>query len=50
MLQLINKLFDDAPLDSLMVVDADDRFDTSSLPQANCWDVRRYAGGHCSRC
>ncbi len=43
MLQLINKLFHDAPHDSLMIVDADDRFDTSCLPQADRWDVRRYA-------
>ncbi len=31
-----------APAESMFVVEADDRFDMSSLPQADDWDVRDY--------
>lgn len=40
---LLTKLIDEAPLESRFIVEADEHFDFSSLPQAESWDVRHYA-------
>jgi len=42
MLALIGKLLEAAPPESVVVVEADARFDFSLLPQADSWDVRTY--------
>ncbi|MDD3470061.1 MAG: RsmD family RNA methyltransferase [Thermoguttaceae bacterium] len=42
MLALIGSLLQAAPTDTLFVVESDDQFDPSLLPQAEAWDVRRY--------
>jgi 16S rRNA (guanine966-N2)-methyltransferase len=39
---LISKMCEIAPPGSLMIVESDSRFDTSSLPDAGAWDVRMY--------
>ncbi len=41
-LALIDSLAASAPSESLLVVEADGRFDFSLLPQSDAWDVRRY--------
>jgi 16S rRNA (guanine966-N2)-methyltransferase len=43
MLTLIASLIDRAPKESVVVVEADDRFDFATLPRPDDWDVRRYA-------
>jgi len=43
MLALIGRVLDGAPAESIVVVEADDSFDFSTLPDAERWDVRRYA-------
>jgi 16S rRNA (guanine966-N2)-methyltransferase len=43
MLELIGKLIEDAPAESLFLLEADGRFDFSLLPQADSWDVRTYS-------
>lgn len=42
MLELIGGLIEAAPAGSIVVVEADDRFDFSELPQPDTWDVREY--------
>lgn len=42
MLALISGLLAAAPEQSVMVVEADERFDFELLPQPDAWDVRRY--------
>ena len=42
MLQLITRSLDAAPADSRMVVESDNRFDTSLLPGTLEWDIRPY--------
>lgn len=42
MLALIEQLVEAAPPHSMIVVEADDRFDFSHLPRPVAWDVRRY--------
>lgn len=42
MLTLIRRLRDDAPAGSLLVVEADERFDFALLPEPEAWDVRAY--------
>lgn len=42
MLHLIARLADRCPPGSVMVVEADDRFDMALLPQPQRWDVRPY--------
>ena len=42
MLELIDGLIDAAPAGSIVVVEADTRFDMSLLPRADQWDVRHY--------
>jgi 16S rRNA (guanine(966)-N(2))-methyltransferase RsmD len=42
MAELIRSLYKRAPADSVLVVEADQRFDVSGLPDADCWDVREY--------
>ncbi len=41
--QLLRKMADLAPPQSLIVVESDHRFDTGSLPKPYLWDVRHYA-------
>jgi 16S rRNA (guanine966-N2)-methyltransferase len=41
MLELITGIMDHAPLDSLFVVEADERFDFELLPGE--WDIRTYS-------
>ncbi|MGW8256923.1 MAG: RsmD family RNA methyltransferase [Thermoguttaceae bacterium] len=43
MLELLNTLIDVAPPESVVVVEADDRFDFDLLPDAHAWNVRTYA-------
>jgi len=43
MLDLIGGLMEEAPAESLFVVEADKRFDFSVLPQADRWNVRTYS-------
>lgn len=40
---MLERLMSAAPSGSSFVVEADDRFDTRRLPQADAWDVRHYA-------
>jgi 16S rRNA (guanine966-N2)-methyltransferase len=42
MLELLGGLIQDAPANSIFVVEADDRFDFALLPSANAWDIRSY--------
>ncbi len=42
MLQLIGRLVDSCPPGSVIVVEADDRFDLALLPQKERWDIRPY--------
>jgi len=42
MLALITNIIDAAPSDSLIVVEADERFDMESLPHPELWNVRFY--------
>lgn len=42
-LALIAKMCEIAPPSSLMIVESDERFDVSLLPNADAWDVRTYA-------
>ena len=42
MMQLIARIIDVAPAGSLLVVEADERFDVTDLPTQYTWDVRRY--------
>ncbi len=42
MLQLLNHLIDEAPQESLFAVEADNRFNWSTLPSADQWDIRPY--------
>ncbi len=42
MLELINRMLDFAPADSLFVVESDRRFDATELPDSVIWDVREY--------
>ena len=42
MLELINGLFKDAPANSIFLIEADERFDFTLLPEAEDWDVRTY--------
>ncbi|MBC8352609.1 MAG: RsmD family RNA methyltransferase [Planctomycetes bacterium] len=43
MLALISNMCDTAPISSLILVEADERFDFGLLPDADAWDVRTYA-------
>lgn len=42
MLSLIGELIDVAPADSLTVLEFDDRFDPTRLPEYESWDIRHY--------
>jgi 16S rRNA (guanine966-N2)-methyltransferase len=42
MLELITGMIQSAPTDSIVVVEADERFDFQTLPDAQAWDVRSY--------
>jgi 16S rRNA (guanine966-N2)-methyltransferase len=42
MLELIGALWSAAPVDSLFIVEADERFDYALLPDKEGWDVRTY--------
>ena len=42
MLELLQKIVDVAPPLSLVVVEADERFDPGNLPTSYAWDVRSY--------
>ena len=42
MLELIGSLWSAAPVDSLFVVEADERFDFGLLPEPELWDLRTY--------
>jgi 16S rRNA (guanine(966)-N(2))-methyltransferase RsmD len=42
MLELIESLVERAPVGSVFVVEADERFDFSELPRAKAWDLRTY--------
>jgi 16S rRNA (guanine966-N2)-methyltransferase len=42
MIELITRLLDAAPAQSVFVVEADARFDFTTLPEAAAWDVRSY--------
>jgi 16S rRNA (guanine(966)-N(2))-methyltransferase RsmD len=42
MLRLLARLWEAAPAGSVFVVEADERFDFATLPQADLWDVRSY--------
>ena len=42
MLELLTGLLERAPAESVMVVEADERFDFALLPQAEGWEVRAY--------
>ena len=42
MLELIGTLWLAAPIDSLFIVEADERFDYALLPDKEGWDVRTY--------
>jgi 16S rRNA (guanine966-N2)-methyltransferase len=41
-LALLNRLWDAAPRESVLVVEADERFDYQLLPQPESWNVRQY--------
>lgn len=42
MLDLVTSLWSAAPLKSMFLVEADERFDFSTLPEPEIWDVRKY--------
>lgn len=42
MLEMLGTLWSAAPVDSLLVVEADERFDFGLLPEPALWDVRTY--------
>jgi len=42
LLHVVRQLWEAAPLDSVLVVEADERFDFALLPDAGLWDVRNY--------
>ena len=42
MLELLHRIVDVAPPQSLVVVEADDRFDPGHLPASYGWDIRSY--------
>jgi 16S rRNA (guanine966-N2)-methyltransferase len=42
MLDLLGRLIDSSPGESIFVVESDARFDPAQLPEAGSWDVRRY--------
>jgi 16S rRNA (guanine966-N2)-methyltransferase len=42
MLELVTRLIDRSPPNSLFVVESDERFDFATLPSADAWDVREY--------
>ena len=42
MLAMLNRLLDQMPLESSLVVEADERFDFALLPEPRSWDVRSY--------
>lgn len=42
MLDLVTTLWSAAPLKSIFIVEADERFDFSTLPEPEIWDVRKY--------
>ncbi len=46
MLKLIGTLIDQAPAESMFIVEADERFDFGLLPAAEEWDLRNYPPAH----
>jgi 16S rRNA (guanine966-N2)-methyltransferase len=42
MMKLVSEIIEYAPLDSLIVLEFDDRFSEDQLPDRQNWDVRRY--------
>lgn len=48
MLILIHSLVDVAPMESLFVVESDQRFDTTDLPDGLTWETRHYAPAYIS--
>jgi 16S rRNA (guanine966-N2)-methyltransferase len=42
MLDLVTTLWSSAPVKSMFLVEADERFDFSTLPEPEIWDVRKY--------
>ncbi len=46
MLTLLNTILDAGPAGSVMVVEADERFDFGRLPRVEEWDVRAYPPAH----
>ncbi|HEY5311569.1 MAG TPA: 16S rRNA (guanine(966)-N(2))-methyltransferase RsmD [Pirellulales bacterium] len=50
MLKLIETLFAEAPPESAIVVEADERFDMALLPQPEAWDVRSYPPAEIAIC
>jgi 16S rRNA (guanine966-N2)-methyltransferase len=42
MLRMIGELIDAAPADSVFVVESDERFDLSDLPEPDAWNCRKY--------
>ena len=42
MVQLVSYFYDRCPHGSMLVVEADDRFEMDQLPDADKWDVREY--------
>ncbi|MHB8951605.1 MAG: RsmD family RNA methyltransferase [Pirellulaceae bacterium] len=42
MLNLLRQITDAAPAQSVLVVEADERFDMASLPESYTWDIRPY--------
>jgi 16S rRNA (guanine966-N2)-methyltransferase len=42
LLELLSELMEAAPIGSIFVVEADERFDFQQLPQSSLWDVRAY--------
>lgn len=46
MLQLIGRLVHEAPAESQFVVEADERFDAGTLPEARAWQTRSYPPAH----
>ena len=43
MLTLVERLLETAPAESAIVLEADERFDFGTLPEADRWDVRTYS-------
>lgn len=43
MLEMIGRLWNEAPAESIFVLESDERYDFSGLPEGSEWDVRRYA-------